>query len=296
MSRYGHQTDRYNTAAQRHVGILLILLSAFLYSPAGVFTKAVEAGVWSVLFWRGVFAAIAGVLYLLVIRKFSEECERFLCEWRMGLLVVALQAIATATFILAFKLTSVANVALIWATAPVLATAIAWLFFRWRINHHFFVAAMLVLLGNAILVLGSIGGGSLVGDLFALTMTILVVSATILYRYRPTIPTTLPVVMASIVLALCALLVTDPFSAPTWEIILMGMSGATFVMACTCLFEGSKYLAPGETALIEVTEIPWAIILAILFLAEWPSMQTVIGGTIIMAAVLWYQVTALRKG
>ena len=53
MSRYGHLTDHYSVAAQRHVGIFLVLLSAFLYSPAGVFTKAVEAGAWSVLFWRG---------------------------------------------------------------------------------------------------------------------------------------------------------------------------------------------------------------------------------------------------
>lgn len=66
-------------------------------------------------------------------------------------------------------------------------------------------------------------------------------------------------------------------------------------MACITLFEGAKYLAPGETALLCITEIPWAIILAILVLAEYPSSQTMIGGAVIMTAVMWYQWRAFRS-
>jgi len=66
------------------------------------------------------------------------------------------------------------------------------------------------------------------------------------------------------------------------------------VIASITLAQGSKFVSPGETALLSISESPWAIILAMFLLAEFPSLQTVIGGTIIMAAVLWYQVTALR--
>ena len=75
----------------------------------------------------------------------------------------------------------------------------------------------------------------------------------------------------------------------------MALFGVTLVIASITLAQGSKFLTPGETALLSVSETPWAILLAILFLAEWPSMQTVIGGTIILSAVLWYQVMALRR-
>ena len=68
------------------------------------------------------------------------------------------------------------------------------------------------------------------------------------------------------------------------------------VVASVTLAGGSACLAPGETALVSVSETPWAILLVGLVLAEWPSTQTAIGGTVIMAAVLWYQVTALRRG
>ena len=99
-----------------------------------------------------------------------------------------------------------------------------------------------------------------------------------------------------LMLMLMAPVQSSPVAVPLDEILISALGGITFVMACVTLFEGAKYLAPGETALLCITEIPWAIILAILVLAEYPTVQTMTGGTVIMAAVLWYQWRALRSG
>ena len=47
-------------AGGRPLGIGLIIVSALFFSTAGVFTKGVSADAWSVIFWRGVFAAGLG--------------------------------------------------------------------------------------------------------------------------------------------------------------------------------------------------------------------------------------------
>src|SRR6266508_2425824 len=39
-------------------GIILVLLSAFAFSTAGLFTRLVETGVWTMLFWRGLFGGL----------------------------------------------------------------------------------------------------------------------------------------------------------------------------------------------------------------------------------------------
>ena len=285
-------------SGKRHIGVMLILLSAFLYSPVGVFSKGVDADSWSIIFWRGVVAAPAGILYLVIIGKLGGEWCRLRRNARLSFPLIALQACATAAFIASFKLTSVANVALVWGASPVIAAVIGWLLLRERVTKSFLVAVGLVVAGNAVIVFGSASGQSssgLAGDALALLMTVLFVSSTIIYRHCPDMPSTLPTVAATLVLILVALLFSSPFAVPLDEILISALGGITFVMACVTLFEGAKYLAPGETALLCITEIPWAIILAILVLADYPTMQTMTGGTIIMAAVLWYQWRALRN-
>jgi hypothetical protein len=45
------------TRSEYSIGVMLLVAAAVTYSTAGIFTKGVEAGIWSVIFWRGLFAA-----------------------------------------------------------------------------------------------------------------------------------------------------------------------------------------------------------------------------------------------
>lgn len=283
--------DGFLRAGGRPLGIVLIFVSALFFSTAGVFTKGVSADAWSVIFWRGVSAAFLGVLYLALISRLRSEMRRM--RWT-GWLLAVIYASGTAAFIPAFKLTSIANVALIWASAPVLAATVAWLWFRQTISLGFAIATVMVVLGTSVIVWGSVGTASLAGDLLALWMTVMMVLIMTLYRCYPETPTTLPTVMASLMLLPVAWLQTDLMQVPPGEIVLSALFGVTFVVASITLSEGSRHLAPGETALLSLSETPWAILLAVLVIAEIPDRQTLFGGAIIMAAVVWYQWSMLR--
>ena len=277
----------------RAKGLWLVAVSALFFSTAGLFSKGIAADAWSIIFWRGVFAVAGAVLWLAVTGRLRGEAARF---GRPSLVLAVIYAAGTAAFIPAFKLTSVANVALIWSAAPVLAGALGWWIFGQRMAAGFMLACACVLAGTAIIVWGSFGGAHLGGDLLALWMTLMMVLIMIIYRRWPDTPVTLPTVAASLLLLPVGWTLGDPAAASVWQIALMALFGLTFVVASVTLAGGSTWLAPGETALVSVSETPWAILLAGLVLAEWPSPQTVIGGAVIMAAVLWYQVTALRRG
>jgi len=168
--------------------------------------------------------------------------------------------------------------------------------FGQRVSFGFAMACVAVLGGTFIIVYGSFGGSGLAGDLLALLMTLMMVLIMMVFRRFPETPATLPTVSSSVLLLPICWYLGDPFVAEPAEIALMALFGVTFVIASITLAQGSKFLSPGETALLSISESPWAIILAMLLLAEFPSMQTVIGGSIIMASVLWYQSTAFRKG
>ena len=60
----------------RPLGVMLIIASTLFFSTAGVFTKGVYADAWSVIFWRGVFAALLGILYLGMIGRLRTAMRR----------------------------------------------------------------------------------------------------------------------------------------------------------------------------------------------------------------------------
>ncbi len=295
----------------RPLGIFLILLSALFFSPAGVFSKGVDISAFSVVFWRGLFAAAAGLIYLQVIGTLRSEMRRM---DKAGWFAAVVFAVGTLAFISAFKLTSVSNVSLIWSTAPVLGAFVGWVWFGARVTSPFVIAAIAVLIGTVVLVSGSFGpdiaaadsagaemggtgsffGASLIGDILAMIMTLMMVLGMAIYRRYPDTPTTMPSVLASVILLPFALVLDSPMggplSAPLWDIGMMALFALTFIIASVTLSEGSRYLAPGETALINISaETPFAILLAMLIIAEIPSTHTIIGGTIIFIAAAWYQ-------
>ncbi|MCH2249987.1 MAG: DMT family transporter [Cognatishimia sp.] len=113
------------------VGVFLLVASAVTFSSAGLFTKGVVASAWAVIFWRGLFAAILTTAWVGQRGALRQELVEM---GKSGLAVGVIGAIGTAAFIPAFKLTSIANVALIYAVAPMIAAALAWLWMRERMG------------------------------------------------------------------------------------------------------------------------------------------------------------------
>lgn len=63
--------------SQRALGVALIVLSATAFSSAGIFTKAVSADAWSVIFWRGLSGAGLALVFLMLRSKLRDELRRF---------------------------------------------------------------------------------------------------------------------------------------------------------------------------------------------------------------------------
>jgi len=158
-----------STYSEYYVGIGLIAVSAITFSTAGLFTKGVQAGAWEVIFWRGFFAAAFTTVW--TVRRGALR-RNFLGMGTSGLAIGVVGASGTAAFIPAFKLTTIANVSLIYAVAPLIAALLAWFAIGERVSRRTMAGCVGALLGVAVIVSGSLGQISLYGDLLALWMTI----------------------------------------------------------------------------------------------------------------------------
>jgi len=276
----------------RRQGAMIMLLSALLFSTAGLFTKGVDAGAWSVIFWRGLFAAVFSTLYVVWRGSLSREFLGMGCS---GLMVALASAIGTAAFISAFKLTSIANVALIYATGPLLAAALAWFWFRETPTRGVLIASLTALGGVAIIVSGSLGGVHLQGDLLALLMTLMLSVMMVIYRRHGETPAVGPMILSSLLLLPFAFWLDDPLAVPPDEIAVMAAFGIVFAIAGVTMLEGARRMPSAEAALISAIETPLAPVWAWLLFSTYPSIHTVIGGSIILIAVFGAQLQQIRR-
>ncbi|MEJ6395528.1 DMT family transporter [Gymnodinialimonas sp. 2305UL16-5] len=265
------------------VGVILLIASAIAFSSTGVFTKGVEATAWAVIFWRGVFAAVATTAYAASRGALRKE---FLGMGWSGLAVGAFGAAGTAALIPAFKMTDIANVALIYASAPFLAALLAWLTIGERISKRTALGATGALTGVATIVVGSIGSVNLTGDGLAIVMTLVMATIMVIYRARPETPSAGPSVLQSLFLFPLALVFGDPFETAPVEITILAALGIMHALASVTLAEGAKRVPSGQTALIGALETPLAPTVAFLVLTEIPTMPTLIGGAVVLTAVL----------
>ncbi len=272
--------------SERVRGRVLVGLSVLAFSTAGIITKSVQAGGWEIIFWRGVASIVAIFLVLLLSGRLRAECAHFGAP---GWLIALLNAAGTAAFIPAFKFTSVAHVALIYATVPLVSAGLAFVLIGERATGRVLVASLLSCIGVGVIVSGGTGMASLRGDMLALFMTVMLGGIMVAYRVWPGTGASLPVLVSCVMLLPVAGALGAPLRVAPLEIAALLGFGLLFSVAAVTLAAGAKHLPASETALLSMLETPLAPLLAWVLLGEQMSAALLTGGALIMGAVLWSQ-------
>jgi len=267
----------------RHAqGILLITLSAVAFSSAGFFTRLIHLDVWTMLFWRGVFAGLM-ILCVIVVH---ERCNTWLAiraGGRPGLVVAVCSTAATILYINALRHTSVADVAVIFAAAPFVTASLGWLCLGLRETWTTLAASLVAILGVSIMVGGGVAEGHLFGDLLAFGMTVcLAIMMLILHQQYET-----PMLPAACLSALlCPLLVwpfATPFAIATGDMIDLFLFGTTqFGLGLVLLTIGGQWVSATENALLNTLEAPLAVAWVWVAFGQMPSITSFAGGIVVM--------------
>lgn len=255
---------------------------------------------WSVLMVRSGTTLIVAVLIWMVWRRMKGRAPE-LVPGMKGLVVAALYGLSSVTFVLAVYNTTTANLAFILAFNPMFAALLSWMFLRERPRPETFLAMTAMFVGILIIVGDSIGTGHLFGDFLALISALIIASAITLSRtsdrdmgFTALVGVTLPLVLAASMVA------GDGYrvDAPWWII----FNGAVMMpVSFFCLAAGPRYISAPEVAMFYLLESVLAPVWVWLIFAETPSRNSLIGGTILVAALvahsLWqlWRVRDLRR-
>jgi len=272
-------------------GIVLVLGSAIVWSFGGTLARFLHIDdSWTVVFWRSVFAALFLLGFMLLRDGPRSTVTLFRTMGLPGIAVGLCFAIASTSFILALAYTTVANVVLIQAGVPLIAALIAWILFRERISLLTWLAIAAVIFGVAIMVSDSIGGTvSPIGDALALLIALVFATATVITRRYAHVRMTPAVCLGTIVAGTVAATQASGFAVSLPELgILVAFGALNFGLGLALFVTGARLVPSALAALLGTTETVLGPLWVALIHGEIPTVNTIIGGAIVLAALLSY--------
>jgi drug/metabolite transporter (DMT)-like permease len=268
------------------LGTLLLAASAVAYSSAGFYTRLIAVDAWTMLFWRGLFAGLflAG---MVMVRERGRVIPAVRAIGRDGLLIALCSALATVCFLNALRLSTVADVMVIDATIPFVTAGFAWLILGEREDRITLLATIAALVGVAVMAGPAIAGGRLLGDLLTFGMVVLMSMVLVLIRRNPGISMVPALSLSAFLCALIVLPFAQPLSVSRADLGLLALFGASqFGLGLLLLALGTPLVSATRGALIGTLQTPLAPLWVWLAFSEAPAVATLLGGAIVMAAVI----------
>jgi drug/metabolite transporter (DMT)-like permease len=279
-----------------------MLVATLLWSMAGVVTRHLEsAGGVEATFWRSFFNALA-LLVLLARLRGARVLGRTLASadptlWLSGFC----WAVMFTAFMVAITMTTVANVLVTMALAP-LVTA---LFARVALGHRLPRRTWSAIVAGGIGIgwmyaheLAAVDGRHLVGTGIALAVPLAAaLNWTVIQRARGGSADLLAAVLIGAALsALCTLGAALPLRATPHDLALLALLGV-FQLAVPCLIAvaAARVLAAPEVALLSLLEIVFGVLWTWLGAAEAPSPHVLAGGALVVGALVANESLALHQ-
>jgi drug/metabolite transporter (DMT)-like permease len=280
------------------LGFLLVFLAALCWSFGGAIARFVEAAdPWTIIFWRSFWAA-AFLLAFMIWRDGPKGTVRlFRSMGWPGVAVACCFAVASTSFVVALGYTTVANILLMQAGAPLIAALMAFLLFREHIATSTWFAIAAVIFGVAIMVSESLGGSvSIIGDGLAFLIAFAFASATVITRRYAHVRMTPATCLGTLIAGTFAATQASAFAVTGADMGFLFAFGALNLGLGLAFFAtGARMIPAAYAALLGTFETLLGPVWVWLIHAETPSRLTLIGGSVVFVALVVHILVEFRR-
>ena len=277
-------------------GPLLVFLGAISLSFGGLIVKSFEgANLWQILFWRSVFFSITVLVFLLITYK-KKLFNSFYLSGFPGFIAGVILSLGFCGYVIAMYSTTVANTNFIISLQILFLAIFGYFFLKEKISSITLFSIILAIIGVLIMVGNSLSPGELTGNLAAFTMPITFAVLIIVVRKYPSID----MVPAQFVAGICCCFIGYFLSNKimiSYHDIFLGFLAGFFQIGFGFIFItiGARTTPSAMVGVIMLSESVLGPLWAFLFASERPSIFSLMGGVIILFAVLIQFYTLLKK-
>ena len=278
-------------------GPLLIFLGALSLSFGGLIVKSFEgATLWQILFWRSIFFSLTVLTFLILTYK-KDTFNAFYKSGLPGLIGGIVLSVGFCGYVFAMYNTTVANTNFIISLQILFLAIFGYFFLKEKISAITLASIILAMSGVFLMVGNSLTPGELSGNLAAFSMPITFAVLIIIVRKFPNVDMVPAQLVAGVCSCIIGYLLSTKIMISSHDIFL-GFLAGFFQVGLGFIFItiGARTTSSAMVGIIMLSESVLGPLWAFLFVSERPSMFGLIGGAIILFAVLlqFYSLIKLR--
>ena len=268
-------------------GPFLVFLGACTLSFGGLIVKSFEgANLWQILFWRSVFFSLVVLIFLISSYKKNifNSIHRIGLPGLFGAIVLSC---GYAGYVFAMYNTTVANANFIIQTQTIFLAIFGYIFLKEKISILTLVSILIAFSGIFLMLGGSLTTGQMIGNIAAFVMPISFAVLILTVRKYPSIDMIPLQLIAGIGAVLIGYLLSPKIIISPHDIFL-GFVAGFFQVGLGFIFItiGAKTTPSALVGIIMLTEAVLGPLWAWLFINETPPLVVLIGGAIVLSAVL----------
>jgi len=280
-----------------------MIVVTLMWSIAGVVTRRLDtAHSFEITFWRSAFTVLALAPLLLALRGRAALLRSVRTGGRTLWLSGLCWSVMFTAFMVALTLTSVANVLVTMASAPLLTALMARFALGHRLAARTWGAIVVAGVGIAWMYAREVGGSdarSLLGTLVALAVPIAAATNwTLIQASRG--ERDIDLLPAVLIGAAISAFLTVPFALPSaasaHDLGLLALLGVVqLAIPCLMSVAAARHLSAPEASLLALLEVVFGVAWAWLGAGEEPAAHVLGGGALVLGALAANEAFALRR-
>ena len=268
-------------------GPLLIFMGALSLSFGGLIVKSFDgATLWQILFWRSLFFTLTVLAFLIISykQKFFKSIYNSGLPGFFGGIILSL---GFCGYVFAMYNTTVANTNFIISLQILFLAIFGYFFLKEKISVITLISIVLAIIGVLLMVGNSLSPGEMSGNLAAFTMPITFAILIMIVRKFPNVDMVPAQFVAGICSCLIGFYISEKLMISPHDIFL-GFVAGFFQVGFGFIFItiGARTTTSAMVGIIMLSESVLGPLWAFLFASERPSLFVLVGGGIILFAVL----------
>ena len=268
-------------------GPFLIFLGALTLSFGGLLVKSFEgATLWQILFWRSLFFCLVIIIFLSITYK-KKLFTSIKVSGFPGLIGGIILGLGFFGYVFAMYNTTVANANFIIQTQTLFLAIFGYIFLKEIISKITLISIILAISGITLMLGDDLSSGKMLGNLIAFLMPISFAVLIIIVRKYPKVDMIPLQLISGIVAMIIGYLMSGRIDI-SYHDIFLGFVAGFFQLGFGFIFItiGARTTPSAAVGIIMLSEAIFGPLWAWMFINEKPSLIVLIGGSIVLSAVL----------
>ena len=276
-------------------GTLLAFVAIMFITPDSLLIRLSNVDSWNLIFYRGIIPFFAVLIGLLIIQKGQVISSLISNGWH-GIAYSITFTISNIFFVISIESTNVANTLVMLSLAPMISAIISFIFLKENPEKKTWIAVTITTLAVIYIFFDSFEKGDVKGNFFGLICAFGMAAGAVIIRSAKKVSLVPSAMMGKLFVALVALIFADKFSLEGKDLIIIPTMGIFCVAIPFVLITlAPRYITAPEVNLFFLLETILGPLWVWLVIKEQPSIETIIGGAVIILTITIHSILALKK-